>query len=239
MTDIFQEVEEDIRRERLKRLWDRYGLYLIGVAVLVVVLTAGWRGYVAWQTSRAEAAGDRFVAAVEAAESAGGEAAIAGLGEIAATGPDGYRLLARFRLASAEAEAGNLTAAIAGVQGIGADPGIPELYRGLARIRAAYLFLDSGDPRSAAGEVAVMAEQQTGPWLHPAQEVMGLAAYAEGNLAEARRWFSALEADPAVPAALRGRSQLMVSLLQSRLPAEEAAAATVDGDAAADGSAIR
>ena len=64
MSDIFREVDEDIRNERFKRLWDRFGPYVIGVAVLIVVVTAGYRGWQYWQNSQAAATGDRFVAAI-------------------------------------------------------------------------------------------------------------------------------------------------------------------------------
>ena len=37
VSDIFHEVDEEVRREQLKKLWDRYGIYLIALAVLVVV----------------------------------------------------------------------------------------------------------------------------------------------------------------------------------------------------------
>ena len=67
MSDIFQEVDEDLRRERLKKAWDRYGIYVIAAALLIIVITAGYRGYEAWTTSRERAAGDLFVAALEEA----------------------------------------------------------------------------------------------------------------------------------------------------------------------------
>ena len=42
MSDIFREVDEEIRHERYKRLWDRFGPYLIAVALLIVVGTAAF-----------------------------------------------------------------------------------------------------------------------------------------------------------------------------------------------------
>jgi hypothetical protein len=42
---FIREVEEELRSDRLKGFWDRFGPILIGAAILVVVATAGWRGY--------------------------------------------------------------------------------------------------------------------------------------------------------------------------------------------------
>ena len=50
MSDIFQEVDEEVRREQLKKLWDRYGNFVVAALILVVVGVAAWRGY-AWRGS--------------------------------------------------------------------------------------------------------------------------------------------------------------------------------------------
>ena len=48
MSDIFQEVDEEVRRERLMQLWKRYGNFVIAAAVIVVLGVGGWRGYQWW-----------------------------------------------------------------------------------------------------------------------------------------------------------------------------------------------
>ncbi len=63
MTDIFHEIEEDLRRERFRRLWDRYGLYLILLCVAVVAAAGAWSGYRYWTQKQSEASGARFEAA--------------------------------------------------------------------------------------------------------------------------------------------------------------------------------
>ena len=67
MTDIFKEVDEDLRREQFRKLWDRFGPYVIGLAILIVVATAGIRGWDYWQEKQAQATGDRFLAALDLA----------------------------------------------------------------------------------------------------------------------------------------------------------------------------
>src|SRR6476620_8362432 len=89
MSDIFREVDEDIRREQYKKLWDRFGIYVIGLAVLIVVLTAGYRGWVYWQDRQAQAAGDRFLAALQLATDGKHTEAEAALATIAADGTGG------------------------------------------------------------------------------------------------------------------------------------------------------
>jgi hypothetical protein len=79
MSDIFKEVDEDLRREQVRKLWDRYGPYVIGLAILIVVATAGYRGWEYWQERQAQATGDRFLAALALANKGEHEPAVAAL----------------------------------------------------------------------------------------------------------------------------------------------------------------
>jgi hypothetical protein len=213
MTDIFQEVEEDIRRERMARLWQRYGIYVILTAVLIVLVTAGYRGYEAWTTSRERAAGDRFTEVLQTAQEGLPSTAAEELLAYAGQAPSGYAMLARFRAATAYEQAGEPQEAIALLSALAEDaPG--DLYRDLARVRLAQLHLDAGDPAGAVEAVASLAEESSSPFHRSAQEMMGLAAYARDDLDEARRWFTALEEGADTPAALRQRAGLMLALIE-------------------------
>src|ERR1700682_3335083 len=71
VSDIFNEVDEEVRREQLKKLWDRYGNYIVALAFLVVAAVAAggaWRGYKYWEPRRAAEAGAAYDAAARLAE---------------------------------------------------------------------------------------------------------------------------------------------------------------------------
>ena len=109
MTDIFREVDEDLRREQLKKLWDRYGSYVIGLAILIVVATAGYRFWQYWQDSQAQASGERFVAALKLGDQGKHQEAIAALTDLTRDGSGGYPVLAGFRVAAEKAAAAQET----------------------------------------------------------------------------------------------------------------------------------
>ncbi|MEM0908581.1 MAG: tetratricopeptide repeat protein [Pseudomonadota bacterium] len=227
MSDIFQEVEEDLRREKLKRLWDRYGIVLISAAVLIVVITAGYRGYEAWSTSRERAAGDLFIAALQSADETGTRGAGDQLLAFAEGAPGGYPMLAKFRAASAYAAADDTAAARDVLTELSTDSSVPALYQDLARIRLAHTLIDLGETAEAEQTVAAMAEDTSNPFNKSAQEVMGLAAYAADNIAGAKRWFTSLRDAVAVPPALQARARFMLALMaQSSAEGAEPAAAT-------------
>jgi hypothetical protein len=65
VSDIFTEVDEEVRREQLKKLWERYSNLIIGAAILVVAAVGAWRGYEYWQARKAAEAGAAYEAALK------------------------------------------------------------------------------------------------------------------------------------------------------------------------------
>ena len=99
MSELFDEVDEEVRREQLKKLWDRYSIYIIAAALLIIAAVAGWRGYEYLEAQKAAAAGAAFDAALELAEQNKHVEAQAAFEQLATTAPAGYRMLARLRAA--------------------------------------------------------------------------------------------------------------------------------------------
>src|SRR5262245_8021006 len=111
MSDVFREVDEDLRREQLKRLWDRFAPYILGLAVLIVLAVSGYKLWEYWQRSQAETSGDRFIAALDLAQQGRSADAIAALQSLATDGTGGYPVLARFAMASQKADQGDAAGA--------------------------------------------------------------------------------------------------------------------------------
>ncbi len=215
MTDIFREVDEDLRRERYKKLWDRFGAYVIALAVLIVVGVSGYKAWEWWERTQAAATGDRFLAALELSEGGQHAEAIAALDAVAADGSGDYPVLADFRSAGERAAAGDREGAVAAYDAIAARRGLPLLVGDLARIRAALLLADTQTPEELRSRIGDLA--QTGnPWRHTAREILGLAAYRAGDLTGARTYFDEIADDQESAQGVRQRAQLMLALIESR-----------------------
>ncbi len=91
MSEIFDEVQEEVRREQLKKLWERYSTLIVAVALLIVVGVGGWRGYLYWEGKKAQEAGAQFEAAATLSEQKKSAEAEAAFLKIATEGPQGYR----------------------------------------------------------------------------------------------------------------------------------------------------
>lgn len=216
MSDIFREVDEDIRHDRYKKLWDRWGPFVIAAALLVILGTAGYRGWDWWQERQAAESGDRFVAAIDAVDAGDREEAIDILQELRSDGAGGYPTLATFRLATELAAEGDTSAAIDEYDRIAASGSVATEIRNMARMRAALLLVDTATVEEVEERIGDLAGTGN-PWRHAARELLGLTAWRLERFEEARDYFTSILVDQETPRNLRERAQVMLSLIGSRI----------------------
>ena len=213
MTDIFQEVDEEVRREQLKKLWQRYGNYIAAACILVVVAVGGWRGYEWWQGKKAAESGTAFEQAVALAASGKHEEAEAAFAKLASDGTAGYRVLARLREAAQIART-DPKAAIKAYEEIAADGGADQVMRDFAMLRAGFVLVDS----SSYGDLKAALEPLTGAkraFRHSARELLALSAWKAGDTGAARQWADTILADPQSPPGTRSRAEVLSALISA------------------------
>lgn len=210
---LFREIDEDLRQENLAKFWKKYGNALIGMAVLLVVAVAGYKGWQAWDKNRHEAAATQFLNAIGQAETGKQEDALTALAALKADAPGGYALLAAFREAAVKLKQGDKAGAAAAYNAIAADTAVDALYRDLADVLAALIEVDSADPAEIRTRMARIGDDAN-PWRFSAREIGGLAALRAGDVAEARKIYDALAADAATPNGLRQRAEAMAQQLK-------------------------
>jgi hypothetical protein len=211
VSDIFNEVDEEVRREQLKKLWDRYANYIIAGAFLVVAGVAAWRAYDYWETRRAAEAGAAYdVASRLAQEGKHGEAEAA-FAKLVADGTSGYRMLARLREAAEIAER-DPKAAVAAYDKIAGETAGQPLVSEVAAIRAAFLLVDTAKLDEMTQRLEPLA-QASSAFRHTARELLALSAWRNGDTAAMRRWSDAAKNDPEAPSGVRGRMDVLASLL--------------------------
>jgi hypothetical protein len=210
VSDIFHEVDEEVRREQLKKLWDRWGNYIVALAFLVVLGIAGWRGWEWWEAKKSQEAGAAFEAALLLAQAGKHDEAGAAFAKVAADSPSGYRTLARFREA-AELSKRDREAAVKAYDALAADSRIGRTLQDLAAVRAGLLLVDS----ASLNEMQTRLEALTGPdrpFRHSARELIALTAWRAGYVAAARRWFDMIMTDNETPSGTRTRIEMLMAL---------------------------
>ncbi len=211
MSELFDEVDEDVRRDQLKKIWDQYSIYIIGGAFLIIAAVGGWRGYAYLEAKKAAEAGAAFDKASELSEQNKHTEAEAAFADLAAKAPSGYRVLARLRVA-AEAASRDPQAAAKLYDDIAADHSVGASEQDLARVRAAGLLLES----STYPNMLQRLEPATVPgatFRHTARELLALSAWRANDTTAARQWLDVIANDGETPASLRSRAEALQALL--------------------------
>ena len=211
MSELFNEVDEEVRRDQLKKLWDRYSIYIIAGALLIIASVGGWRGYQYLEAKKADEAGAAFDKAAELSEANKHAEAEAAFADLAAKAPAGYRVLARLRTA-AEVASRDQQAAAKMFDEIAADRSVGVAEQDLARVRAAQLLLES-IPYPSMKERLEAAAGPAATFRHTARELLALSAWRANDAAATRQWLDLIANDGATPPSLRSRAEALQALL--------------------------
>jgi len=207
MADIFDEVDEDLKRDQMQELWARYGKYLIAAVALVVLGVAARQGYDAWRANQAEAAATAYHQALQQDDVA---AALAKAGD--ALSP-GYAMLADFRSAAALAEKQDYEAAEAAYLALADNADIGKLYQQAALLLSVMNAPSGRDVKTLTARLAGL-EGAAGPWQAMALEQAAGLALRSGDRATALAKYEALVGLADIPPAMRQRAGQMVQILK-------------------------
>lgn len=212
MSDIFREVEEEVRRERYAELWKRYGDFVIAAIALVVLAAAGFQLWRYYQHKAQLKASQEYAAAQSLLESNRADQAATAFAKLADSAPDGYAVVARLQNADALMASGNEKEAIALYKRIanGDDP----LLAAVARIREAWAIVDK-TPRLQMETLLAPLTDPTSPWRYMAREILAYSDYRTGKTAAAEKQFASLSADEKAPIGVRQRANAMATFLKA------------------------
>jgi hypothetical protein len=203
VSDIFQEVEEDVRRERYEQIWAKYGNYIIALASVIIIAVGGWQLYQRYDLAQRETASDKYEAAAAVGRSGDAVKAETAFAEIAKDGSGGYQTLAKFELATAQMAQGKRDQAIALLRELITSP--DPLISDPARLRLAWTIADA----AAKPEIAMLLQpllDMNSPWRFAANEVLAYLDLTQGSRADAQAEYEKLAADPGAPPSLRSRA---------------------------------
>lgn len=212
-TDHFmREVQDEMRRERLAHIWDRYGVFILTAAVLLILGVASYQ-YAQYSSRVArDAAGVQFESAARLAAQGKVEEARKAFEGMIKDAPPGYGTLARLRNAGAFAAEGKRDEAVAAYDAVSKDASADPLLRDYATLQAALLRLDVADWTEMQNRLKDLTNENNA-WRALARELLGLAAMKAGNQDEARKAFEQILADTGVPPSTAERARIMMTIL--------------------------
>lgn len=210
---LFREVDEEVRQEEYKKLWDRYGTAMIAACALVIAGVAAWKGYQYYTLKQAEAASILYFDGVKAAQAVKLDDAKRNFDGVS---QPGYAQLAKLQMAGALAAAGKTQDAIAAYDATTADQSVDQALRDAAAIRAGYLLVDTAKPDDLLSRLGKF-DKDDQVWRNHAREIFGLAAYRTGDFSMAQRYMNAVFEDGSAPADMKERAQILLQLITPKL----------------------
>jgi hypothetical protein len=225
---LIREVEEELRREQLEKLWKRYGNWFIAFSIGIIVAVAGYKGWQYYELRKARAAGEALASAMDLLATGKTEEARLKLVDIAGGGHRGAAVLARLEQAGLALGKGDRDSAMKIYAGIMNDETVDEPLRDAARVRLAWLKVDAAS-RDELKRLLAGLDVQGSPWRPAAREILALAAWRAGDLAEMKKLLSAAVTDPETPPAARERARIMLEVIAPRLAAQKKNDASTGG----------
>lgn len=211
--NIFREVDEELRSDRMRNLWRRFGPWVIAAAVGVVLVVAVNEGWTWYQHNNSAKSSDDFFAALSLSDGGDIAGAQKALEAITTNGSGSYPTLAKFKLAGLLGKSGKAADAVKAYDAIANTESNPRI-RELALVLAAYQLVDGGDVSAVQTRVTGLIAADN-PLRNAAREALGLTQYKAGKLDDARATFQSIMDDPQAPQDVRGRIQLFLAQLQS------------------------
>jgi hypothetical protein len=212
VSDIFHEVEEDVRRERFEKLWKQYGDYAIAAVAVLIIAVAGFKFWQRYEMQQRENASAAFLAAQQSVASGNGPAAAAAFADLAKTAPGGYATLGQLAEANALYGSGNRSDAIALYKKIAEKDNSP--LAAVARMRLAWATADTS-PKSEIETLLAPLTGSNNAWRFAAREVLAYVDYHAGAMGLAQSEFAALAAEKDASEAIRARAKAMAEFLKA------------------------
>jgi hypothetical protein len=212
VSDIFREVEEDVRRERLEKWWKKYGDYVIAGVSVIAITVGGYKLWQHYQEQQRLKAASEYQSAMQIAQTGQTEQAAQAFDQIAKRAPSGYALVARLSKADSLLAEGRRTEAISIYMDVAKkdNSGLGEL----ARIRAAWAQADILSTAELKKLLEPLTQSQT-PWRFMAGEILAYRDFHDGLTSKAQKDFETLAAAKDAPSGLRQRARAMATLIRT------------------------
>jgi len=212
VSDIFREVEEEVRKERLDKLWKQYGDYIVAGACFLVIGAAGFQIWKTYDQKQRLKASDQYTVAQSLMDGGQPVQAADAFGHLADTAPSGYKELARLQHADALMASGERGDALGIYKQIAS--GDDEILAAIAKLHAAWGIVDT-QPRADVVAMLGNLDDEKSPWRPLAQEILAYADYRAGNTKAALAEYTALAAGAKPTSNLKVRAKYMADFLKA------------------------
>jgi hypothetical protein len=232
VTDLFTEVDEELRSERLRTLAIKIAPWAVGALVAVLVGIAGYHFWREHSASQAAKASEQYAAALETLAAGNNDKAFQAFGAVAKSAPDGYKTLALMQQGALRVAANKPAEAVALYDAAAkAAPG--PMLEDAAKLKAALVLMDTAPLKDLEARLLPLVGEDR-PYRPEAMEALAFARLAAGDMNKARSDFAVIAIMPGASETARGRAAAAKTLIDSGSAAQvpavvKAAAASAVG----------
>lgn len=230
MADIFNEVEEELRKDKYQEWLRTYGPWFAGAAAILIIGVAGYEGWKAWSTEQEESASATYNAALADVSADRLDEAAAEFEMIADEGPHGYAVLALMQRGALALDQGDRDAA-ADFFEQAAERASDPIIGDLATMKAIWARFESYSADDLSNRLSPLTAEDR-PYRYLAREAIGVSALNAGDYDTARRQFEAITYSLDAPEGVRVRATAAMAVVTRMAPQPE----DVAGDATPDDS---
>ena len=211
MDDIFKEVDEELREERLTKIWKRIGPYVVGILSGAIIITSAVIGYREYDETQRQNWGVQFAEAMNLSEEGNWQESLDLFDTLTEKTNLGYKTLSLFQAASLYARNGNKEKALEIYQSLESEA-LDENFQDLATLMLIYLQFDNADPEILEKRIEKLASKGN-PWYYNAVELKGFLFAKQKNKEKQIEIFNILSKDNKAPEGVRTRANDMLAIL--------------------------
>ena len=208
---FIREVDEDLKNESMKKLWDKYGLFITICVVVALSLAVSYESIKAWYIKRAENWSDTYAVALNLQNQGKYDESLAALNVIIDGKFGAFADLAKMQQVNVLSDQGKEEEAIIALGTIANDKDFNKQLRDLAIIKLASHKLDTATSEEIKNILEPIASDNA--WYGTAQEMLAIVAVRDGNIEEAKNIYQSLLDNTSVSDELKNRVRDILSVL--------------------------
>lgn len=212
--NFFREVSEDVQNDKLKKIWDTYGLHIIIAIIVILTIAVSFETLKAWKIKRNETWSDAYAYALNLQNQGKYDESMNVLGEISQKNKGIYRDLSEIQKSNILFEQGKNAEALALLEKIVNDESIDPKMRHITAVKLASHKLDTA-PREEIEKLLAPLMNEESSWKNIAKEMLAMLEIREGNIEKAKEIYGEILNSPDLSDGLKLRVQDMLSALNS------------------------
>lgn len=209
---FIQEVDEDLKKDNLKKIWDKYGLYIIIAVVLILTSAVSFETFKVMHEKRNQTWSDKYALALNMQLQGRYDDSLKMLNDLVNHKHDVYSDLAKVQIANIYFEQGNTDKAIEELNNIINDANMNQKLKDVSVIKLASYKLDTA-PKEELVKMLSPLVQTDNSWTNVAKEMLAMVEIREGNIEGAKKIYEEILASPNLPEILKFRVQDMLAVL--------------------------